>query len=122
MPKRKASLTHIWVGAVVLPIDHRSVASAHRRGTSRTDHDQWLEILDVYCKQCRRAYADVGHQVLCPAAADDEHHHLIGGPTGERKKRDHSTHDCTMCGCSTDIAKLRRAVGVDVPMEERGGS
>lgn len=110
MPKRKASKTHVWVYAVIIRGDARGAADAYRRGTHRVEHDTKVEVLDIYCNQCKLYYGQIGHQVNCDAA--DENDNLIGGPTGQRKKRDHSKHNCAAYGCNPDIEALRRAVGM----------
>ena len=55
-----------------------------RRGTARVPKDTKVEILAVYCSQCRRPYDAVSDKP-CVAAVNRDH--LIGGPTGERRKR-----------------------------------
>jgi hypothetical protein len=57
---------------------------ADRRGTIRIAKETKVEVLEVYCVQCRRPFEDVEGQ-SCIAAQSREH--LIGGPIGERKKR-----------------------------------
>jgi hypothetical protein len=108
MAKRIVSDTHVWVGAVTIPLDGRSAASAHRRGTYKVNLDTAVDILDVYCSQCKRSFADIGGQIQCPAAESNDH--LIGGPTGTRKLRKHD-HDCDLHGCEPDLEALRSAVG-----------
>lgn len=46
--------------------------------------DTKIDVMEVYCGQCRRPY-DAVCEKDCEAAESKDH--LIGGPTGERKKR-----------------------------------
>lgn len=75
---------HIWVGATHVELSPNLAKQANRRGTVRVAADTKVDVLDVYCSQCRRPYDAVAGRP-CPAAENRDH--LIGGPTGERKKR-----------------------------------
>ncbi len=55
-----------------------------------------IDVLDIYCDQCRRTFDDVCDEP-CIAATTAEH--LRGGPIGERKKRAHHKHNCELLGC-----------------------
>lgn len=77
---------HIWVGATLVTLPPNLAKQADRRGTVRVPADTKVEVLELYCGQCRRPYDAVAGQP-CPAAENRDH--LIGGPTGERKKRKH---------------------------------
>lgn len=95
---------HVWVVATELQIPDNLVKHAKRRGTVRLavpDGSLKAEVLDIYCHQCRRPYDAVAGQ---PCAAAENRDHLIGGPTGERKKRKHPYHDCAEFGC--DVGAL----------------
>ena len=89
------SRTHRWVVAAVVGLPDGLAAQAHRRGTARLPGATKIDVLEVYCGQCRRPY-EVVAGAGCEAAESRDH--LIGGPTGERAKRKH-THDCTLVGC-----------------------
>jgi hypothetical protein len=72
----------VVAATVVLP--DKLAGQAHRRGTVRVPEATKIEVMDTYCCQCMRSYDDV-IETPCIAATDRDH--LIGGPTGERKKR-----------------------------------
>jgi hypothetical protein len=108
MPRKPPSPLHQWVGASTHPLDARAAAFANRHGRVRIDVDTVVDVLDVYCCACRRTYDDVADAV-CVAAKSNEH--LIGGPTGTRKRRVHD-HDCALYGCvltDAEAAALRQA-------------
>lgn len=99
MPQRITTTTHRWVGAACIPMDPKAAKRAFDRGSVRThmlDQDLKVDILDVYCEECRRPWDDVADQ-QCEAAEGNEH--LRGGPIGERAKRKHRYHDCDELGC-----------------------
>jgi hypothetical protein len=58
-----------------------------------------VEVLDVYCLQCRRVFEDAPNE--CIAAVTTEH--LRGGPIGERQKRKHPHHDCYRYNCTEPL-------------------
>lgn len=99
MPKPYTA-THDWVAATNVDVPPGRARMAFTRGTMRVAVDTKVEVLDVYCRQCRRPFDAVEGQ---PCAAADNRDHLIGGPTGERKKRKHN-HDCTLLGCDVGPA------------------
>lgn len=78
------TMNHIWVGAAHVPLAPSVAGNAERRGTARVPKDTKVEILAVYCSQCRRPYDAVSDKP-CVAAVNRDH--LVGGPTGERRKR-----------------------------------
>lgn len=87
---------HVWVAATYLPLPTNLAKHAQRRGTVRLPVPSGslkFDALEIICCQCRRPYDVVADQP-CPAAENRDH--LIGGPTGERKKR---KHDCDVVGC-----------------------
>jgi hypothetical protein len=89
---------HKWVGATHVPLSEPQAKMGNRRGTTRVDlSDVKIDILEVYCEQCRRPF-DAVNGKPCPAAENRDH--LIGGPTGERAKRNHPAHDCERYGCA----------------------
>lgn len=95
MPMPDYSRTHTWVGAATVQLDDRQALRAVLRHCVRYPRDLRIDVLEVYCSQCRRPWDDVADE-LCEAA--DSNEHLRGGPIGERKKRKHR-HDCTAFGC-----------------------
>lgn len=94
---------HDWVVATILSIPANMVKNAERRGTARIPtpaESLKVDVLETYCRQCRRPWDDVSGQ---PCAAAENRDHLIGGPTGERKKRKHPYHDCAEFGCDLGV-------------------
>jgi hypothetical protein len=83
---------HTWVVAALVDLPENLAKQAFRRGTVRVPAEERphgaptlkIDVLDVYCGQCRRPWEDVSDRG-CEAAESKDH--LIGGPTGERKKR-----------------------------------
>lgn len=75
---------HVWVVAANVTMSEDLARQADRRGTVRVPKDTKIDVLEVLCSNCRRPYARVAESD-CEAAASKDH--LIGGPTGERKKR-----------------------------------
>lgn len=72
---------HKWVGASNVPLDERAARRADRRGSVRVAVETKVEVLEVYCLNCRRPYEDVVGEPCVMT------HWLHGGPIGERKKR-----------------------------------
>lgn len=110
-PSEKAGLLpeaissdHKWVGATHVPLDEKQARWASHRGSIRIppgeDGEQLkVEVLDVYCLQCRRVFGDVASG--CSAADTTEH--LRGGPIGERRRRKHPWHDCYAYDCTEPL-------------------
>lgn len=92
MAQSRTTASHAWVVAATVDLDEHLARQAFRRGTVRVPAETpshappslKIDVLDVYCGQCRRPWEDV-HEKTCIAAETKDH--LIGGPTGERKKR-----------------------------------
>lgn len=95
MPMPDYSKTHVWVGAATVGLDERQAKRAVLRHSVRIPRELKINVLEVYCAQCRRPWDDVADE-LCEAAVNNEH--LRGGPIGERKKRRHD-HRCDLLGC-----------------------
>lgn len=95
-PSKAYSQDHKWVAATNVPLAENLARHAQRRGTVRVPKETKVDVLDVICDQCRRRYSDVAGR---PCIAAENRDHLIGGPTGERKKRGHLHHDCEEVGC-----------------------
>lgn len=91
------SADHDWIMATQVPIPEKLIKQAERRGTVRIPGDTKVDCLAIYCSQCRRPADDVMGQP-CEAATNRDH--LIGGPTGERRKRKHPYHDCAKYNCT----------------------
>lgn len=120
MPRKPPSPLHTWVGASTHPLDARDAATAARHGRVKVAVDTVVDVLDVYCAACRRPYDDVADAV-CEASKSNDH--LIGGPTGTRRKRVHD-HDCVLFGCvmtPEEAAWLRAAAASPVPRGRRTG-
>lgn len=98
MPAPKISPIHDWVAATTVHIDGRQAKQGALRGSLRLRETTRIEVLEVYCNECRRPYDDVADEE-CVAATTREHLH--GGPIGERAKRKHRYHDCEAEGCQT---------------------
>jgi hypothetical protein len=113
MPKRIISAEHVWGGAAIVRLDPKNASKAVLRGYVDCDVDTRFQVLEVYCLQCRRPYDAVADRP-CEAAEVKGNDALIGGPTGERRKRIHSHHDCERYGCQPDLKKLRHDVGAEV--------
>lgn len=75
---------HAWVGAAEVAIDEGRAKLAHYRRSYRTKEKERVDVLDIYCKACRRTYDAAGGT---PCTAAENNAHLIGGTPGERKKR-----------------------------------
>lgn len=76
--------SHVWVVAATVTLTDALAKQAANRGTVRIPEETKVEVLDTYCLQCRRPF-DAVNGTQCVAAETRDH--LIGGPTGERKKR-----------------------------------
>lgn len=106
MPEAKIPPDHEWVGATTVDLSDQQVRQANLRGSIRVT-DTRVDVLEAYCKNCRRPYDDVADE-QCIAATTREHLH--GGPIGVRAKRAHRYHDCWQEGCDTaEIVAARQA-------------
>lgn len=83
-PSLTVTKKHKWVVAATVPLNDSLAKQADRRGTVKIKAETKIDALETYCDQCKRPYRDVVGE-NCEAAASRDH--LIGGPTGERKKR-----------------------------------
>ncbi|MEV8634255.1 hypothetical protein AB0395_21630 [Streptosporangium sp. NPDC051023] len=118
MPLPDYSPTHVWVGAATVPISNRKVRRAYLRQSVRVVKDARIDVLEIYCSQCRRPYDDVRDE-MCSAAEGNEH--LRGGPIGERKKRAHHRHSCILLGCDfPTVLRPRPSLFDDDPAEGAG--
>jgi hypothetical protein len=74
---------HRWVGAATIPVTEQAAGTAHRRGTLRLA-EQTIEVLELYCGDCRRPFEQARQQ---PCVIG---YHLIGGdPNQKRAPRKH---------------------------------
>ena len=83
-PGTDPSATHQWLVAATVAIPHGLARRAESRGTYKLPEQTKVSVQEIYCGACRRPYEDVADK---PCEALDSRDHLIGGPTGERKKR-----------------------------------
>jgi hypothetical protein len=82
---------HTWVVAALVDLPEPLAKQAYRRGTVRVPAEERvtgsptlkIDVLDVYCGQCRRPWEDVSGRT-CEAAESKDH--LIGGPAGRKKR------------------------------------
>lgn len=84
MPQRTIHDGHRWIFAAEVEIDEAFIRRALARRTHTLPAETKICVLDVYCGECRRNYVDVA-ELDCAAAKGNEH--LIGGPTGKRRRR-----------------------------------
>lgn len=76
--------THQWVGATNTELTDRQARLALLRGAIALPERHKMQVLEVYCGDCKRPYEDVAGT---PCSAKVNNEHLRGGPIGERKKR-----------------------------------
>nr|WP_240982079.1 hypothetical protein [Streptomyces sp. R302] len=81
---KKTDLAHVWVVAAEIVVTPRIASIADYRGSFKTEKEQRVEALEVYCKGCRRPYDEVKGD-SCAAKVDNTH--LIGGDQTTRAKR-----------------------------------
>ena len=77
-------LTHQWIVAAMIRVDHKTAKHADFRGSFRVKEQQRIEALETYCEHCKRAFDEVA-DVPCAAKINNEH--LIGGDQSVRAKR-----------------------------------
>jgi hypothetical protein len=114
MARKSGNQAHTWIFATTCRGDEKAAEMASRSGRTTVVVDTTLDVLDVYCERCRRTYDDVAGRP-CEVAGGNEH--LIGGPTGLRRKRIHD-HDCRLFGClitPEEAEALRRAAAHNAP-------
>lgn len=83
-PHPSQDTAHVWVVNAQIEVDAKTAKTADFRGSFRTKEQQRIDVLDVMCKYCRRAFEDVADK---PCEAKIDNQHLIGGDQRERKKR-----------------------------------
>jgi hypothetical protein len=124
--KRLAETKHDWVAAAHIDLDPKQAKQADFRGSIRIPEKMKIEILDVYCRSCKRPFEDVFDEVC---SAVDSTEHLRGGPIGERIKRKHPEHDCERWNCDlpkqgweqvlidrVNAQRARNGLGAAVPL------
>ena len=87
MPKRitDPEAHHVFAANTCMSLTPAEAAHASLRQSLRVKQQVFaVDPLSLYCVLCRRTYDDVA-DMPCEAAVSNEH--LIGGPTGTRKKR-----------------------------------
>jgi hypothetical protein len=95
---------HRWIGAATVALTLPQAKRADLRGSIRVPEQTRIDVLECYCKGCRRPFEDVAG-TRCAAVTDPELFH--GGPLGTRAKRTGhglAGHDCIALGCNTAIA------------------
>jgi hypothetical protein len=99
MPDSTDEANHVWVAAATVPLNIPQAKRAVLRHSVWLPGRERIDVLEVYCANCRRPWDDVADEA-CSAVINNEH--LRGGPIGERKKRKHN-HNCELLGC--DVAQ-----------------
>lgn len=84
-PKGPKEAPHVWIMATNIPVTEKEMRNGMMRGVLHLATRTKVEVIDGYCKHCRRPYDDVGDEACVYALGQNEH--LRGGPIGERKKR-----------------------------------
>jgi hypothetical protein len=87
---------HAWVAAATVRLNSRQAKRAVMRHSVWLSEERRIDVLDVYCAECRRTWDDVAGEPCVAATANE---HLRGGPIGVRKKRAHHRHNCQLLGC-----------------------
>lgn len=77
-------LSHTWIFAAEVAIDHKTAKRGSFRGSIRTEAGMRVDALETYCRGCRRPFDEVA-DADCSAKIDNTH--LIGGDPGVRAKR-----------------------------------
>lgn len=110
MPDNKPDIDHDWVIPALIHADRRMISQARQRNYITVSERTRIDVIDLYCCNCRRPYDEV-RGTPCPSKTSDNGH-LRGGPLGERAKRKHR-HDCFAEGCETAavVAARQRAAG-----------
>lgn len=104
-PKVDPAVDHDWVIPALIHADRRMISMARQRNYITVSEDTRIDVIDLYCGDCRRPYDEVAG-TPCPFRTGDNGH-LHGGPIGERAKRKHR-HDCIANGCDTAVAVAAR--------------
>jgi hypothetical protein len=113
MPPPEFSKNHVWVAAATVQLDTRQAKRAILRQSVRLPAQRRIDVLEVYCEQCRRPWDDVYGE---PCIAAETNEHLRGGPIGVRAKRKHDLHRCDLLGC--DVEKSAQINGLDLRAED----
>lgn len=83
-PAKPATRAHVWIAAAEIKVEDRLAKAADFRGSFTTTAATRVDVLEVYCRACRRPYEDVAGRE-CEALIDNRH--LIGGDQTVRAKR-----------------------------------
>lgn len=81
--QRRYAGTHNWIGAATIPLLPGQAHTATLRASVTIKADTKVQILDAYCKGCKRTYEAAAHEE-CPARDQRASEHLRGGRPGER--------------------------------------
>lgn len=68
------SMPHEWVGAAMVLLDPPRAAQANKSGKVRIVSPVHVEVLDVFCRRCRRSYKEA-REYECVLGSQH-----IGGP------------------------------------------
>jgi hypothetical protein len=71
-------MPHEWVGAATVLLPPQQAAQAEKSGKVRFTSPVQIEVLDVYCQRCRRAYAALQTNGMMSDCQIGSQH--IGGP------------------------------------------
>jgi hypothetical protein len=74
---------HTWVASATVRLTPQEAKTADRRGHYKTKVDQRIDVLETYCRVCRRRYEDVKSNEPCEVGQV-----LRGGPIDTRKRRE----------------------------------
>jgi hypothetical protein len=87
-PRRKKKTvpdtSHVWVAAAEVVIEERAAAGANHKGFFKAQDGQRVDVMEVYCRGCRRPIDQVKGQ---PCIAKVDKTHLIGGDQSTRAPR-----------------------------------
>lgn len=111
MPSAEYSEHHVWVAAATIRLDPRQAKRAVLRHSIRLPEGRKIDVLEIYCEQCRRTWDDVVDE---PCEAAKSNAHLHGGPIGTRRKRKHD-HDCELLGCNPRPDAAQQTTPLAVP-------
>jgi hypothetical protein len=99
MPRAILSTQHVWVGAFTVGLSQEDAAGVADAKDQVALYATPVDIIDVYCGQCRRPYTEVAEE-QCTAAGSTEH--LRGGPEhGARRKRRCDRHQMLYKDCES---------------------
>ena len=83
-PAPSSDLSHRWIVAATIEVDHSIAVYANFRQSFRIKKDQRVDTHEVYSHDSRRPHND---KADLPCSAKVNHEHLIGGDQSVRVKR-----------------------------------